>query len=375
MTEELSMIYLLLCFVNIFRKGYSKRGSAMKVRRRLIVVGVIIICILIGIIVAGYWFNWDWTGFNERIGPNVQQYQPTKTLWDWLQLLGVLAIPVVVGLGTVWFTQLQQQRDQRLADQRVQIDQMAAEKRAQNDQYIALDNQREGALQDYINYMSELLLQAELRDSEEDKVVRKIARVRTLTVLRNLDSARKASVLVLLKEAGLIDKENDGIVSLEGADFSRANLGMANLSEDLAKENLGWGWMREHGFSPDLKKSKLRRVNLRNAVLYGADLSEADLSEAYLSGAILKKAELVGANLREARLRHTNLEHADLTNADFSRADLYHANLKNTKLSGANLNNAYLKKANLEGTTLTKEQLAAVSSLEGAILPDGSKHP
>ena len=27
-----------------------------------------------------------------------------KTLWDWLQLLGILAIPVVAGFGAVWFT-------------------------------------------------------------------------------------------------------------------------------------------------------------------------------------------------------------------------------------------------------------------------------
>ena len=347
----------------------------MKVMRRLVIIGMTVLCLLIGLIIAGYWFNWGWTGFNERIGPNAQYYQPAKTLWDWLQLLGVLAIPVVVGLGTVWFTQLLQQRDQHLADQRAQRDQHLADQRAQNERDVAVDNQREIALQDYINYMSELLLQAGLRNSGEEHVARKIARLRTLTVLRNLDPARKGSVLVLLKEAGLISNENGGTVSLEGADFSRVNLGIANLGDDLAKENLGWGWMKEHGFSPDLRKAKLRRVNFRNAVLSRADFSEADLSEAYLSGATLRKAELVGANLSEARLRYTNLRDADLTNADFSRADLYHADLRNAKLSGANLSNAYLKKANLAGASLTKEQLAVVRSFEEAILPDELKHP
>jgi hypothetical protein len=33
-----------------------------------------------------------------------KELQPAKTLWDWLNLLGVLAIPVVVGLGAVWYT-------------------------------------------------------------------------------------------------------------------------------------------------------------------------------------------------------------------------------------------------------------------------------
>ncbi len=36
-----------------------------------------------------------------------EEYQPGKTLWDLLQLLGVLAIPVIVGFGAAWFTQTQ----------------------------------------------------------------------------------------------------------------------------------------------------------------------------------------------------------------------------------------------------------------------------
>jgi uncharacterized protein YjbI with pentapeptide repeats len=327
------------------------------------IAGIIVLIFLIALIIAGYWFNWGWTGFNEYTGPNVQQYQPTKTLWDWLQLLGVLAIPVVVGLGTIWFT-----------EQRSNTEQIADEIRAENERYIALDNQRESALQDYINHMSELLLQEDLRNAPADNVIRKIARVRTLTVLRNLDPARKASVLVLLKEAGLINKEDNGIVSLEGADLSWANLGIANLGDTLAKEGLSWSWMRVHGYQTDLKKTKLKRVNFRNAVLYGASLNEADLSEAYLSGAILRKADLTEANLREARLRHTNMKEANLTNADLSQAYLYAAKLNNANLSGANIDKAYLKYANLEGSNLTSEQLATTSSLEGAILPDGSKH-
>ena len=41
--------------------------------------------------------KWKWLGFSE------------KTLWDWLQLLGVLAIPLVLALGTLWFSAQQHQ--------------------------------------------------------------------------------------------------------------------------------------------------------------------------------------------------------------------------------------------------------------------------
>src|SRR6266480_1829109 len=110
------------------------------------------------VILGGYKFNWDWTGFNR----------PSKTLWDWLQLLGVLAVPVVVGFGAVWFTT----RQSKVAD-------------AENK-----DNQRETALQAYIDKMSELLLHENLRKSEPEAEARTIARVRTITILFQLDARR-----------------------------------------------------------------------------------------------------------------------------------------------------------------------------------------
>src|SRR5712692_11090556 len=91
-----------------------------------------------------------------------------KTLWDWLQLL---IIPSVLTFGVWWLTRLQQQHDQKLA-----------EKRAQTEREISLDNQHEAALQAYIDNMS-ALLEKDLRDPVELDKVRKIARVRTLTVL------------------------------------------------------------------------------------------------------------------------------------------------------------------------------------------------
>src|SRR5258707_4098861 len=73
--------------------------------RLLLVVGAMVLLVgVVVLIIAGYLFKWDWTGFNEQRGPNILQYQPAKTLWDWLQLLAVLAIPVAVGLGVAWFT-------------------------------------------------------------------------------------------------------------------------------------------------------------------------------------------------------------------------------------------------------------------------------
>ena len=63
------------------------------------------------------------------------------------------------------------------------------------------------------------------------------------------------------------------------------------------------------------------------------------------------------------------------TPIDLSGALLSFATLSFADLSGANLSGANLNGANLNGATVTIEQLATVTSLVGATLPDGTKRP
>jgi hypothetical protein len=345
------------------------------IRKHRVAAIITALVLVMGLIFAGYWL--DWTGFNgyNQVttahtirGPSAgtvvrtEVYQPGKSLWDWLQLLGVLAIPVAVGFGTVWFTHTQQQRDQLLADQRAtsereaaekraqterdaaekraEAEREAAEKRAQTEREIALDSQREAALQAYINKMSELLIQQELCRSNPDAEARIVARVLTLTVLPRLDGERKARVLQLLYESKLIGKDNK-IVDLSGADFTGAYL-------------IG--------------------TNLHEAFLGGAILDEADLGGANLTGADLHEANLTGADLTGADLRGAYLCGAGLIGAHLNGTYLNEANLRGAYLTGADLTGAYLLEANLRFAKVTDEQLAKAESLEGATMPDGKKH-
>jgi Pentapeptide repeats (8 copies) len=225
------------------------RSWWQKLRQHWIAIGVvgIILVVTIVLIIVGYGFGW--TGFNgytqvtiaHTISGTVTKtevYQSGKGLWDWLNLLGVLAIPAVVGLGGAWYT--------------VQQGKVSARENT--------DNQRETALQAYIDNMSELLLHEKLRESSAEDEVRKIARVRTLTILPRLDSSRKRNILQFLQESGLIvNGINKCIIDLFGADLNGANL---------------------------------RLTFLINANLTGAHLCGADLSEAFLSGANLNSADL-----------------------------------------------------------------------------------
>lgn len=277
------------------------------------------------------------TGFTER------------ALWDWLMLVGVLAIPIAVAFASFMFS-----HQQTLSSQ------AASERQHQTDLQIAAEQQRESTLRACIDDMKDLLLNKGLRTSKPEEEVRAVARVEVLSALRQLDGERKGLLMRFLSEASLIigiDIKNDVIIDLSSADLSSADLTRVDLSgAHLNGANLN---------GADLNVAHLGRVDLIGADLKGAHLNGADLIGAHLFG-----AHLNGAHLNDADLSDADLIGADLTKADLTRADLSGADLRLAYLTGADLKFADLSKA-----TVTPVQLDQALSLQGATLPDGSKHP
>jgi hypothetical protein len=266
--------------------GARFRSWWQKIRKHLVMTTIfIVVCIAIFITVA-YLLNWEWSGFNTvhtriwTIGLTktsngktifqIEEQQQAKTLWDWLELL---IIPAVLAIAGYVINLTISRGEQEAIKQRVQSERETAEKRSETEREIALDNQREAALQAYIDKLSELLVEKRLRESKPIDEVRKIGRVRTLTVLPHLDDVRKKSVLQFLHETGLIDKETS-IIDLNGADLRDA----------------------------DFRGADLRDADLHDAILSGADFSGANLSGADLSYAIFRDAIFNGADLRNAKV-------------------------------------------------------------------------
>jgi uncharacterized protein YjbI with pentapeptide repeats len=328
--------------------------------------------------------KWKWLGFSD------------KTLWNWLQLLGVLAIPVVLVLGTLWLgTQQSQMSEASLKNQHDTALTMSQQQR-DTEQAIAEDQQRETTLNTYFDRMSELLLDKNLKDPKAGAGLRALARARTLTALRSLDPFRKGILVQFLHEAGLIKNDNTE-VDLTGADLSHSDLSHATLSNanligaSLDEANLSHAFLSgAFLISTSLHDSILTDARLIKAVLPFANLSSAILTRADLSYAIVAHATLTLACLGNAILTHADLSNTDLFGADLSSAmlndaTLTGATLTDTNLTGANLTNANLTGATLTGANLTdallrgahilNEQLTDVRSLKGAILPGGSTHP
>jgi uncharacterized protein YjbI with pentapeptide repeats len=276
---------------------------------------------------------WEWTGFGE------------KKLWDWLQLLSALAIPIVLTVAGFWFTSQQARHQQDIEERRAKAEQLLEEQRAQDT-----------ALQAYLDQMGALILEENLRNSEGRREVRTLARARTLTVLGRLDPERKRSAVQFLYESSLIDKA-DPIVDLSNADLRSVDLRLKEL------------------IKTDLNEVDLSKANLSNAHLDDASLINADLSDASLINADLSDASLINADLDGANLSSADLSRANLTYATLNRTNLCSAILSGADLNGASLIRADLSHADLRGAQgVDKGTLKAqYVKLKGTTMPDGTK--
>ncbi len=292
--------------------------------------------------------------------------EPGKTLWNWLNLLGV---PITLAILGYWLQQVQQKR---------------AEEEAKEQRKLAADRTNEEVLQVYFDRLSALLvdkkllaiadkvnsekpekLQATQEEQELLDSAVNVIRARTLSIFRRFenDKERKNSVIRFLIEADFISKLK---INLSGADLSGAHLSYANLSgANLSGADLSSAHLGEANLSyANLSGANLNGADLSGAHLIGANLSYADLSSANLNGTHLSYAHLIGThlsyvNFSNADLNGAHLSYSNPSYANFSNADLSGAHLIDTNFSAANLRGADLSAANLSGADLSYANLSS----------------
>src|SRR3712207_6194060 len=205
----------------------------------LIGMGVALVAVIVLLAIGGA--SLGWTGFGD------------KTLWEWVQLLSSLAMPIVLAIAGFWFTTQQEKSGRKIEEQRAY----------------------DAALQAYVDQMSTLLIAKDLRSATEDnatedtKEAQTVARARTLAVLGSLEPDlgqgpdRKRTIIKFLREASLIDKDNP-VIRLEEPGRRGADLNYANLTD----ARLPFVFLND---------ANLERANLQDADLGGATLTDANL--------------------------------------------------------------------------------------------------
>lgn len=267
--------------------------------------------IIIFLILPGY--SYPWTGFAEYTNAK-GEIQQAKTLWDWLQLLG---IPIVLAVVAFFFSLAERIAERNDADRRDKIQ-----------REVSLDQTRESALQAYFDRMTELILDRNLHGALQGNEIHSIVHGRTRAVLSQLDGRRKGTVVQFLYAADLL-----GNVVPHEPDTTRkvpiVSLGEAtDLNQVILSRSTLWG-------------INLEMTDMKEAILTGIDLFGAIMNGVNLSGATMS-----GVNFCQADLRVANLNGIKASGSVFVAADLRGANLKgaefrdgvdfyNIKLSGA----------------------------------------
>jgi uncharacterized protein YjbI with pentapeptide repeats len=342
------MVVALLASAMLIFDLYPGTWGSLLERRNLMFVALVVSLTVIIVLLAVGGAASSWTGFQG------------KTLWDLLELLIVPLVLVTIGFV---FSIQQDARQTAIENQRAEQARKLADRQAEEERKIADRRTEQATLQTYLDQIGTLLLDRNLREADEDSDVRRLARGRTLVVFDAVSSFRQVRALRFLYEAGLIQAapgeqpvislDNTSLpgIQLPGRHFlSGAHLHQANLSgADLDHADLG---------HTDLAGAELRYTDLERANLEGANLEGA-----YLKGARLSEAVLVDANLSSAENNRSN-----------RGVDLSHADLSDANLTGATLSGADLSDANLEGATVTNEQLDGCETLQGATMPNGTKH-
>ena len=226
----------------------------------------------------------SWTGFGEK--ELIENHQYAKTLWDWLELA---LIPFILALSVWYLGKIEKNIDE------------------QRD----FEKNQETNINNYLESMTKLLLENNLKSASRNDEVQIVARTKTLMMLQKADKNRKALIIQFLFESGLIDTEP--IVDLNGADIS---------------------------------ESDLNGIILREANIKGAYFNNSKLIGSKLDGANLSSSNFNGSNISNSTFENTNLTYANFVNAVVKNCDLTKANLDGTDFSNANL----------KGSRITKEQ-------------------
>lgn len=366
-------------------------------------------------------YNFDWSGFDNQFVPPF--VQPRKELWDWLQLLAVLAVPIAVAIiGAQLQAQLQKAQNAEIEERRKSEQRRSArEKKRQQEQDEEEqkrrdDNVREQYYQDFIDRIWSLIQD----DFQHNRKLRQIARTHTLTAFRRLQSdIRYIRLLLEFLHGNSLTTSNRQLQRLSESEYQWSNpvimlKDVAVPNVDLRGANLDGIWLD----SAKMPKARLdNKTYLREAYLVGIDFSDAELDGAKLDGANLGGANLTGAKLRETVLSNCDLRgaeidveslrHCQVTGAKLSGnnskrewpgIDLSGVTLKDVELIGANLAGAvlrgsflinatltdailegadltgtHLEGANLKGATIDPDQLAQAVCDETTTLPDGTK--
>jgi uncharacterized protein YjbI with pentapeptide repeats len=341
----------------------------------------------------------SWTGFspddipkNTTVTP-VVIYQLEKTLWDWLQLL---LVPIILAFGGFWLSRTENRYSLELQERREEEIREIEDKRA-----------KESVLQSYLDQMTKLLLEHKLVETDEQAIVRKIARAWTISAFESLDGKGRSIVFRFLYESGLLTySHNSGpILEMNGVslsemftymnNFSNINLRRSQITDSyLAEINMSKSVLTDMLFSDtrlemcdfedsdftdsDLGGNLIIECNFRSTRLFKAFMTDTSIRSSDFEGAILTELTAPRITVNETNMKGVNFHKADIEDGSFIETNLESTDFSQSKairvnFSGSNLKLAIFKGADVQGAVFYNAILDGADFRFSNISPDQLK--
>ncbi|CAF0850739.1 unnamed protein product [Adineta steineri] len=198
----------------------------------------------------------------------------------------------------------------------------------EQDQQQADETNRRLIFKEYIDDMTDLLLSKRYDTNINESLLH--IRVQTLTVLRNLDGARKSDVIRFLYESHLIHSNQPIKVHLNGSDLT------------------GLKFIKSSAESCDLTDIYLPGVYGENILFEGCLLDRAVFDHAEMCGTVFQSCSLVNSTFLETNLTKAHFQDNQLFAAKFNGALLSHSSIKGGVLQGMDFTNADLYQSDID---------------------------
>lgn len=245
------------------------------------------------------------------------------SIFDWISLVSNLFVPLIIGILTIV---LPLQREY-LSEQQNQNSYLISFSTRQRNLQSSQDEQKQLVLNTYQQDLTNLMLKYDSLDNSTDddddgnERISLVIRTKTLHALRQLDPARKLILLQLLIDSGIQHR-----INISHTDFSALVFPPGSFYNQL-----------------QLIEIIARNISFKNVYLYQSNFSFS----------ILDDSLFLNSNCSHADFSYTSLQRTDWTNTDVTQAIFNYTNL--------------------HGAVISNEQLTTVRSLQGAILPNGTR--
>ena len=242
----------------------------------------------------------------------------------------------------------QREQDKQIAKlQRDQEIKLAEEKLA-HDKMLAEEKLRDELFAKYMNDIIQLLKETN-GSLTNDPMTAFIVRVKTLTIIRQLDPIRNTHLIRFLYDANQLTNGANPI-DLSDAELDGINMSMAStFRQEIHNLSLVGAYLRNSSFSKlDLFNSNFSRSRLDHANFALSILSDADFSDAVIVHADLSSTQIFRSRFNRVHGRRVNFFEAYANNTRFTNANLILAKFTRCTCQSADFDNAHLEKTEFD---------------------------